>query len=174
MRIHVLQGERELAKDNKSLAVFDLVGIPPAPRGIPQIEVSFEIDTNGIVSVSAKDLATSREQAVRVNQTGGLTEAEIERIVNEAQSYSAEDERNKRVIEARNELEGLLYSVKKSFQFMTVNISENEKTELETTIEKAEAAMESTDLEEVKEALDLLNEVSHKIAEIIYSDTNKK
>ncbi|MCB0308704.1 MAG: molecular chaperone DnaK [Bdellovibrionales bacterium] len=173
VRIHVLQGERELSQDNKSLAVFDLIGIPPAPRGIPQIEVTFEIDTNGIVSVGAKDLATSREQAVRVNPASGLSEQEIERIINEAQDNAKVDEENKLLVEAKNELEGLLYSAKKSFQFLAAKISEEEKQELEASLEKAEAAMDSADIEEVRGSLELLNEVSHKIAEMIYSGTNQ-
>ena len=170
VRVHVLQGERELATDNKSLAVFELVGIPPAPRGVPQIEVTFEIDSNGIVSASAKDLATEKEQRIRINPSSGLSESEIEKIVQEAQSFAEEDEIKKLVVDAKNELEGLLYSAEKSFEFVKDKLSETERKTLVETLESAKQARESDDIETVRAALENLNEVSHRVAEMLYSE----
>jgi len=169
VRVHVLQGERELAKDNKSLAVFELVGIPPAPRGIPQIEVTFDIDANGIMSAGAKDMATAREQSVRITPTSGLTEDEIGRIINDAQAHAADDQAQKRVTDARNELEGLLYSTKRSYKELSAKLSEEERVKLEESLEKATAAVESEEIGVIQEALTLLNEITHQIAEKLYS-----
>ena len=171
VRVHVLQGERELAKDNKSLAVFELVGIPPAPRGIPQIEVTFEIDSNGIVSAGAKDLATQQQQSIKINPTSGLNETEINRIIEEAQQHVLDDERMKLVADTRNELEGLLYSAEKSYQFMSDRLKKEDKTLLEETLKAARAAADGDDLQAIKDALARLNEVTHKIAEMLYSGT---
>ncbi len=169
VRVHVLQGERELAKDNKSMAVFELVGIPPAPRGIPQIEVTFDIDSNGIVSVAAKDLATQKEQSVRITPTSGLTETEIERIISDARTHEAEDAQQKVVVEARNELEGLLYSTQRSLSELEEKLSEDERVELEESVEKAKTACDSDDAEAIREAINLLNEITHRIAESLYT-----
>lgn len=173
VRVHVLQGERDLAKDNKSLAVFELVGIPPAPRGIPQIAVSFEIDSNGIVSVSAKDLGSGAEQKVKINSSSGLSESEIERIVTEAQSKTSSDQQMKLVIEAKNELEGLLYSTEKSFDIIRDKLEKNDRDLLEGAINNAhKVLLQSDDLEEVKQAVALLNSSSHRIAEILYGNVS--
>ncbi len=173
VRVHVLQGERELAKDNKSLAVFELIGIPPAPRGIPQIEVTFEIDSNGIVSALAKDLATSLEQSIKINPTSGLTEADIERIIVEARSHAADDERLRLIADAQNDLQGLLYSTEKSYKFLAQKLDEGTRMELEESVEKAKSALTATDIQTVKDALATLNEVTHKIAEKLYSGTTE-
>lgn len=173
VRVHVLQGERDLAKDNKSLAVFELVGIPPAPRGIPQIEVSFEIDSNGIVSVSAKDLGSGTEQKVKINSSSGLSEAEIERIVTEAKNKQNTDQQSKKVIEAKNELEGLLYSTEKSFDIIRDKLEKNDRDLLEGAINNAhKVLMQSESEEEVKQAISLLNSSSHRIAEILYGNVS--
>lgn len=173
VRVHVLQGERELAKDNKSLAVFELVGIPPAPRGVPQIAVSFEIDSNGIVSVSAKDLGSGSEQKVKINSSSGLSESEIERIVTEAQAKVNSDQQMKLVIEAKNELEGLLYSTEKSFEIIRDKLEKNDRDLLEGAINNAhKVLLQSEDLEEVKQAVALLNSSSHRIAEILYGNVS--
>ncbi len=173
VRVHVLQGERDLAKDNKSLAVFELVGIPPAPRGIPQIEVSFEIDSNGIVSVSAKDLGSGSEQKVKINSSSGLSEAEIERIVTEAKNKQNTDQQSKKVIEAKNELEGLLYSTEKSFDIIRDKLEKNDRDLLEGAINNAhKVLMQSESEEEVKQAISLLNSSSHRIAEILYGNVS--
>ena len=169
VRVHVLQGERDLAKDNKSLAVFELLGIPPAQRGIPQIEVSFEIDSNGIVSVSAKDLGSGMEQKVKINSSSGLSETEIERIVNEAKSKESTDQQMKKVIDAKNELEGLLYSTEKSFDMIRDKLEKNDRDLLEGAINNAhKVLMQSESEDEVKQAISLLNSSSHRIAEILY------
>lgn len=169
VRVHVLQGERDLAKDNKSLAVFELVGIPPAPRGIPQIEVSFEIDSNGIVSVSAKDLGSGQEQKVKINSSSGLSESEIERIVTDAKTKQNTDQMMKKVIEAKNELEGLLYSTEKSFEVIRDKLEKNDRDLLEGAINNAhKVLLQSENEDEVKQAISLLNSSSHRIAEILY------
>lgn len=170
VRVHILQGEREVAEHNKSLSVFELVGIPPAPRGVPQIEVAFEIDSNGIVSVSAKDLGTGKEQSVQINQTSGLTEAEIERIVAEAASKEAQDVETKQIVEARNELQGLLYSSERSFKEVRDGLEEEDVQMLDEAFEKAKEALASDSLDQVKDALALLSTASHRIAEILYGD----
>lgn len=169
VRVHVLQGERELANDNKSLAVFELVGIPPAPRAIPQIEVTFEIDSNGIVSASAKDLATQREQSIKINPASGLSEPEIENIIEEAQQHAADDERMRHVVETRNELEGLLYSTERSFEHLSDRLNEEEKQGLEDALTASRESIKTDDLEAIKDALAGLNAVTHKIAEMLYS-----
>lgn len=169
VRVHVLQGERDLAKDNKSLAVFELVGIPPAPRGVPQIEVSFEIDSNGIVSVSAKDLGSGQEQKVKINSSSGLSESEIERIITDAKTKQNTDQMMKKVIEAKNELEGLLYSTEKSFEVIRDKLEKNDRDLLEGAINNAhKVLMQSENEDEVKQAISLLNSSSHRIAEILY------
>jgi molecular chaperone DnaK len=171
VRVHVLQGERELAKDNKSLAVFELVGIPPAPRGIPQIAVAFEIDSNGIVSVSAKDLGSGQEQKVKINSSSGLSETEIERIVTEAKTKSNTDQLMRKVVEAKNELEGLLYSTEKSFEIIRDKLEKNDRDLLEGAINNAhKVLLQSESEEEVKQAVSLLNSSSHRIAEILYGN----
>jgi len=173
VRVHVLQGERDLAKDNKSLAVFELVGIPPAPRGVPQIEVSFEIDSNGIVSVSAKDLGSGMEQKVKINSSSGLSESEIERIVTEAKNKQNTDQQSKKVIEAKNELEGLLYSTEKSFEIIRDKLEKNDRDLLEGAINNAhKVLMQSESEEEVMQAISLLNSSSHRIAEILYGNVS--
>lgn len=170
VRVHVLQGEREIADHNKSLAVFELVGIPPAPRGVPQIEVAFEIDSNGIVSVSAKDLGTGKEQTVQINQTSGLNEAEIERIIAEAASKEVQDSQAKQIVEARNELQGLLYSSERSFKEIRDGLEEEDTKSLDEAFEKAKEALESDSLEQIQDALALLSTASHRIAEVLYGD----
>jgi molecular chaperone DnaK len=170
VRVHVLQGERELVEHNKSLAIFELVGIPPAPRGVPQIEVAFEIDSNGIVSVSAKDLGTGREQSVKINATSGLNESEIERIIAEAQSKESQDQNTRALVEAKNELQGLLYSSERSFGEIRDSLEDADRTQLDEAFEKAKAALENESLDEINDALALLSSASHRIAEILYGD----
>ncbi len=173
VRVHVLQGERDLVKDNKSLAVFELVGIPPAPRGVPQIAVSFEIDSNGIVSVSAKDLGSGQEQKVKINSSSGLSETEIERIITDAEAKLNTDQMMKLVIEAKNELEGLLYSTEKSFEIIRDKLEKNDRDLLDGAINNAhKVLLQSEDVEEVKQAVALLNSSSHRIAEILYGNVS--
>jgi molecular chaperone DnaK len=169
--IHVLQGEREMAPDNKTLGRFELVGIPPAPRGVPQIEVTFDIDANGIVHVSAKDLGTGKEQSIRITASSGLEEDEIERMVKDAQSHEADDRRKKALAEARNEADSLVYSVGKSLDELGDKVPADEKTEIEAKVKALKKAMEETDTDAIKEATRELTQVSHRLAEEVYKKT---
>ncbi|MBI3391608.1 MAG: molecular chaperone DnaK [Nitrospirae bacterium] len=166
--IHVLQGEREMASDNKTLGRFELVGIPPAPRGVPQVEVTFDIDANGIVHVSAKDLGTGKEQSIKITASSGLTEEEIKKMVSEASSHADEDRRKKQLAEARNEADNLIYSVEKSIKDYGDKLSGGEKAEIEKAIESARKAMDENDIEKIRAATTELSRASHKLAEEIY------
>ncbi|HRK03048.1 MAG TPA: molecular chaperone DnaK, partial [Oligoflexia bacterium] len=166
--IHVLQGEREFAEHNKSLGRFDLVGIAPAPRGMPQVEVTFDIDANGIVNVSAKDLGTGKEQAIKITAGSGLTEAEIQRMVKEAEANRGEDEKRKAVVTARNNLDGLIYSIDKSLKEHGEKVDAPIKAEIETALTEARKALESNDEATLKSATETLTTASNKMAEVIY------
>jgi len=170
--IHVLQGEREMARDNRTLARFELVGIPPAPRGVPQIEVTFDIDANGIVHVSAKDLATGKEQKIRVETTSGLTEEEIQRMVKDAEKFAERDRQMRQVVEARNELDNLVYTLEKSKNESTT-LTADEKSRIESAIQKARSVMDSENLEEInrekQNILGLLSEFADKFKQTGYS-----
>ncbi|MCX7913609.1 MAG: molecular chaperone DnaK [Thermodesulfovibrionales bacterium] len=167
--IKVYQGEREMAADNKLLGVFELVGIPPAPRGVPQIDVSFDIDANGILHVSAKDLGTGKEQSIKITASSGLTEEEIKRMVRDAEAHAEEDRKKKQLAEARNEADNLIYTVEKSLREYGDKITENEKRDIEAAIEKCKKAKDtSQSVSEIKAAIEELARASHKIAEHIY------
>ncbi len=166
--IHVLQGERPLAKDNMSLGRFDLVGIPPAPRGVPQIEVTFDIDANGIVNVSAKDLGTGKEQSIRIQPSSGLSEEEIQRIIKEAEAHAAEDEKRKRLIDLRNQADQLIYTTEKSIRDLGDKVDASLKAELEQKIEDLKKVLDSEDENAIKSAMDALTQSSHKLAELLY------
>ncbi|MBE0425283.1 MAG: molecular chaperone DnaK [Nitrospirae bacterium] len=167
--IKICQGEREMAADNKLLGNFELVGIPPAPRGVPQIEVTFDIDANGILHVSAKDLGTGKEQSIRITASSGLTEEEIKKMTREADAHSEEDKRKKRLAEARNEADTLIYSVEKSLKEYGDRLSESEKREVEEALERCRKAKDtSNDIDEIKSAVENLTTKSHKLAEHIY------
>ncbi|MBI5378689.1 MAG: Hsp70 family protein, partial [Nitrospirae bacterium] len=166
--IHVLQGEREMAADNKTLGRFELVGIPPAPRGIPQIEVTFDIDANGIVHVSAKDLGTGKEQSIRITASSGLAEEEIKRMVQEAKEHESEDHNKKQLAEARNEADSLIYSVEKSLAEFGDKVTEPEKAQIREAAETTRKAVESNEIEPIRKAIAELSRVSHKFAEEIY------
>lgn len=167
--IKVYQGEREMASDNKLLGVFELVGIPPAPRGVPQIEVTFDIDANGILHVSAKDLGTGKEQSIRITASSGLSEEEIKRMMRDAEEHAAEDRKKKELAEARNNADTLIYSVEKSVKEYGDKLTEAEKKDIEAALEKCRKAKESSnDLAEIRTAIDELTKASHKIAEHIY------
>ncbi len=166
--VHVLQGEREMALDNRTLGRFDLVGIPPAPRGIPQIEVSFDIDANGIVHVHAKDLGTGKEQSIRVQASSGLSESEIQKMVKDAQSHSEEDKRKKVLVETRNKADGMLYTTEKTLKDYGDKISPEEKKKIEEAMEKVRSVMQSEDVEAINKATDEMMTASHKIAEEMY------
>lgn len=167
--IKVYQGEREMAADNKLLGVFELVGIPPAPRGVPQIEVTFDIDANGILHVSAKDLGTGKEQSIRITASSGLTEEEIKRMMRDAEEHAAEDKRKKELAEARNNADTLVYSVEKSLKDYGDKLTEAEKKDIETALEKCKKVKDtSNDPAEIKTAIEELTKASHKIAEHMY------
>ncbi len=166
--IHVLQGEREMALDNKSLGRFDLIGIPPAPRGVPQIEVAFDIDANGIVHVAAKDMATGREQSIRITPSSGLTEEEIQKMVKGAQAHAEEDKRKRELAEAKNEADSLIYSVEKSLTEFGDKVSEDEKKRIMEAIDAARKAMGGSDVNAIRSAIAELSKASHKLAEEMY------
>ncbi len=168
VEIHVLQGERPMASDNKTLGKFQLTGIPPAPRGIPQIEVTFDIDANGIVHVSAKDKATGREQKIQITSASGLSKDEVERMVREAQAHEAEDKSRKEEIEARNKLDTLVYSTEKLLEENRSNLDETNVSALEAAIADAKKALEEGGASRLNEAHDNLIKASHKLAEIMY------
>ncbi|MGO8840090.1 MAG: molecular chaperone DnaK, partial [Methyloceanibacter sp.] len=167
--IRVFQGEREMAADNKLLGQFDLVGIPPAPRGMPQVEVSFDIDANGIVSVHAKDLGTNKEQSIRITASSGLTEAEIKRMVSEAQSHADEDKRKRAEVEARNKLDNMIYTTEKSLKDYGSSLDEASRKVVEDAIAAAKSKLEGKDPDEMNRAAESLANASHKLAEAVYS-----
>ncbi|MCX7950170.1 MAG: Hsp70 family protein, partial [Treponemataceae bacterium] len=166
--IHVLQGEREMASQNRTLGRFDLVGIPPAPRGVPQIEVTFDIDANGIVHVSAKDLGTGKEQKIRIESSSGLSEAEIERMVKEAEAHAEEDRRERERAEARNEADTLIYTTEKTLRELGDKVNASDKAKIEEAIADLKKAMEGTDTATIKAKTEALKQASYKIAEEMY------
>jgi len=166
--IHVLQGERQMAIDNRTLGRFDLVGIPPAPRGVPQIEVSFDIDANGIVHVSAKDLATGKEQSIKIEVSSGLSDREVDKMVQDAEKYSEEDKRKGELIKARNEADQLVYATEKTLKEHGDKVAEDEKKKIEEAIKNLKDAMAGESIEPINSAKEALTTVSHKLAEEMY------
>ncbi len=169
VEIHVLQGERPMAADNKTLGRFQLVGIPPAPRGVPQIEVTFDIDANGIVHVSAKDLATGKEQSIKITASSGLTEEEIQRLIKESEMYAEEDRRKKELAEARNNADNLIYTTEKSIRELGDKLDSSTKADIDSAIADLRRAMEGNDINEIKRKCDILTQKSHKLAEAMYA-----
>ena len=167
--IHVLQGEREMAADNKTLGNFELGGIPSAPRGVPQIEVTFDIDANGIVHVAAKDLGTGKEQSIRITASSGLSKEEVEKMVREAESHAAEDKKKRELIEAKNQGDNLVYSTEKSLKEFGDKIDAAEKQKIEEGIAALKKSLEGSDAEEIKKASESLMQASHKLAEAVYA-----
>jgi molecular chaperone DnaK len=163
--VRVFQGEREMAADNKLLGQFDLVGIPPAPRGTPQVEVSFDIDANGIVNVSAKDKATGKEQTIRIQASGGLSEADIKRMVEEAQAHAEEDKRRKELVEARNQADSAIYTVEKSLKEAEGRVPAGLKTEVEQAISAVKDAMAGEDIGRIRQAIERLMQTATRLAE---------
>ena len=172
--IHVLQGEREMSTDNKTLGRFELVGIPPAPRGVPQIEVTFDIDANGIVHVSAKDLGTGKEQAIKIESSGGLSEEEVEKMINDAEQFADEDKAKRESIEVKNQAETLIYSTEKSVSELGDKLPEEDKTKIEACTEQLKKSGESDDIEAIKSDIEALSQASHKMAEMLYSQQQEK
>jgi molecular chaperone DnaK len=174
--IHVLQGERELAQYNKTLGKFDLDKIPPAPRGVPQIEVSFDLDANGIVNVSAKDMGTGKTQSIRITANSGLSEEEIKRMVRDAEAHADEDKKRTEAISLRNQVDGLVYQTEKSLKEFGDKVDATLKSEVESAVSAAKAELEKSDatVESLKATMEALNSVNSKLAENVYSKSSEK
>ena len=168
VEIHVVQGEREMARDNRTLARFHLVGIPPAPRGVPQIEVTFDIDANGIVNVSAKDLATGKQQQITITSSSGLTEEEIKRMIKDAEAHAEEDRRKREEVEVRNQTDSLIYSTERLLNENRAKLSESDIRPIEEALAEAKRALESGDVSRMRQAKDNLTRASHRLAEAMY------
>ncbi|MBA7544902.1 Chaperone protein DnaK [subsurface metagenome] len=171
--IHVLQGEREMATYNKTLGRFELVGIPLAPRGMPQIEVTFDIDANGIVNVSAKDLGTGKEQSIKITASSGLSEEEIEKLVKDAELHSEEDKKKRELVDARNAADSLIYATEKSVKEAADKLDAGTKGDIENAIGNLKKAMEGEDTAEIKRLSEELTQASHKLAEVLYAQTGQ-
>jgi molecular chaperone DnaK len=171
--IHVLQGEREMAGGNKTLGRFELTDIPPAPRGVPQIEVTFDIDANGIVNVSAKDMATSKEQSIRITASSGLSKEEIDRLVKDAELHAEDDQKQKILVEARNHADALIYSTEKSMKELGDKVDADTRSNIEDVIGRLKKALDGTDAEEIKRLSEELMNTSHKLAETMYQQASQ-
>jgi molecular chaperone DnaK len=171
VEVHVLQGERPLARDNRTLGRFQLVGIPPAPRGVPQIEVTFDIDANGIVNVSAKDLGTGKEQKITITASSGLSKDEVERMMKDAESHSEEDKKRRQEIETRNRADQAVYAAEKMLREMGDKLPASDKAAVESAIEGLKTAMSANDSAAIERAMDLLTQTQHRAAEAIYKNT---
>ena len=172
--IHVLQGEREMAGGNKTLGRFELVGIPPAPRGVPQIEVTFDIDANGIVNVSAKDMATSKEQSIQITASSGLSQEEIDQAIKDAEMHSEDDKKKRDLVDARNTADTLIYSTEKSLKDLGDKVDAETKTNVEAGIEALKKAMEGEDTDEINRLSEALTQSSHKLAEAMYQQASEQ
>lgn len=172
--IRVLQGERKMADDNVELGRFDLVGIPPAPRGVPQIEVSFDINQDGIVHVGAKDLGTGKEQSIKITASTKLSKEEIDKFVKQAEKFAAEDEKRKEQVEVINQADTLVYATEKSLKEFGDKVSGQERADIEARINDLKQAMKDKNLDSVKRGMEELTKVSHKLAEEIYKKTSAK
>ncbi|MBS4870920.1 MAG: molecular chaperone DnaK, partial [Atopobium sp.] len=170
VEIHVLQGEREMASDNKSLGKFNLTGIPAAQRGIPQIEVTFDIDANGILKVTAKDKATDKSQEITISGSTALSDEEVDRMVKDAESHAEEDKKRKDEIEVRNQVDSLAYSTEQTVKDLGDKVPEDQKKAVEEAVAEAKTALDGTDIEAIKKAGEKLTEVGQKLAEIVYAD----
>ena len=164
-----MQGERDMAAYNRTLGQFDLIGIPPAPRGTPQIDVTFDIDANGIVHVSAKDLGTGKEQKIRIESSSGLSDEEIEQMVTDAKEHAEDDSQRKEEAEARNNADSLIYSTEKSLNEYKDKISEADHNEVQSAIEKLRETLNGNNIEAIKAETDALTQASHKLAEVMYA-----
>jgi molecular chaperone DnaK len=173
VEIHVLQGERPMARDNRTLGKFHLVGIPPAPRGVPQVEVTFDIDANGIVNVSAKDLGTGKEQKITITSSSGLSKDDINKMVKEAEAHSDEDKRKHEEIEARNRADSLVYQTEKMLRENRDKLSEPDAKAVEDAIAECKKALEGGDVAAMNQAADALTQASHKVAEAMYKSSSQ-
>jgi molecular chaperone DnaK len=166
--IRVFQGERPMASDNKLLGQFDLVGIPPAPRGVPQVEVTFDIDANGIVNVSARDKATAKEQSIRIQANGGLSDADIDAMVKDAESHKADDDKRKAVVEAKNQADAVVHSTEKALAEHGDKVSEADRTAIQTALDDLKGSLESGDAEQLATKTQTLIQASMKLGEAMY------
>jgi molecular chaperone DnaK len=169
VRIHVVQGEREMAKDNKTLGRFELVGVPPAPRGVPQIQVTFDIDADGVVNVSALDLGTGKSQEIEVSASGGLAEADVERLVAEAEGAKEDDQLRREFVELSNKADGLVYSTARTLEEFADQVSDEERAPIQAALEDAQAAMQTDDVEVLRSAVDELSSLTYKMTENLYA-----
>ena len=167
--IHVLQGEREMAQHNKTIGRFDLADIPSAPRGVPQIEVTFDLDANGILHVSAKDLGTNKEQSIRITASSGLSESEIERMKKDAEIHAEEDKKRKELVEAKNNADSMIHMTTKTLTELGDKVDSATKANVEQEIENLKKALETDDTQAIKTATDTLTQASHKLAELMYA-----
>jgi molecular chaperone DnaK len=172
--IHVLQGERDMSIYNKTLGRFELVGIPPAPRAVPQIEVTFDIDANGIINVSAKDLGTRKEQSIRIEASDKLSDAEIDQMVKDAEAHADEDKNKREEVETRNQADSAIYAAEKTLKEYSDIMSEDDKKPVDEAIEAVRQALIGTDIEAIKSATESLNEVFQKLAEVMYAQAKAK
>jgi len=170
VNVHVLQGERGISNENRSLGRFDLVGIPPAPRGVPQIEVTFSIDSNGIVNVGARDLATGMEQSIEVNPAGGLTKAEIDGLIAEADRFRKDDEEHRKIREFQNRLEGLLYTNERVVREFGAGLSGDDREEVRATLNRARKALTSEERSVLEEAIAAVQEAAQILTHVIMAD----
>jgi len=171
VEIHVLQGEREMARANKTIGRFHLDGIPPAPRGVPQIEVTFDIDANGILNVSAKDKATGKEQSIRIEASSGLSDQEIDQMVEDAEEHAEEDKHQRELVEAKNQADNLVYQTEKNIKEFDDQLSDDEKSQLEKAKENLKEVKDSEDLEKIKQMTEELNETWSGISSKMYDRT---
>jgi len=174
VEIHVLQGEREMAVDNRTLGRFQLVGIPPAPRGVPQIEVSFDIDANGILNVSAKDMATGKQQAIQIQSSSGLSKEDVERMRKEAEEHADEDRKKRELIEARNQADSLAYNVEKTLKDNADKVPEDDKKKIEEAIANLRKAKDGDDIQEIRRCSEALTNASHSLAQMLYQQAQAK
>jgi molecular chaperone DnaK len=174
VEVHVLQGERPMARDNRTLGKFHLVGIPPAPRGVPQVEVTFDIDANGILNVSAKDRATGKEQAITITASSGLTKSDIDKMVGEAEVHAEEDKQRREEIEVTNQADSLAYSLERQLAEHGDKVAAADKTAIEEAIKEVREALKANDVARVKQASEALTKASHKMAEALYRDAQTK
>jgi molecular chaperone DnaK len=172
--IHVLQGEREMAADNKTIGRFELSDIPPAPRGVPQIEVTFDLDANGILSVSAKDLGTGKEQSIRITASSGLSKDEIERMTKDAELHAEEDKRRKELVETRNQADAMVHATEKSLKDLGDKVDAATKASVEKEIANVKSVKDSDDVDKIRAAVEALTQASHKLAELMYQQAAKE
>jgi molecular chaperone DnaK len=172
--IRVFQGEREMAADNKILGQFDLIGIPPAPRGVPQIEVTFDIDANGIVNVSAKDKGTGKEQQIRIQASGGLSEADIDKMVKDAEAHAEDDKKRKAEVEAKNHAEALVHTTEKTLAEHGAKVGETERRAIETALADLKEALKGTDAEAIAAKTNVLAQASMKLGEAMYKQAEQQ